>query len=140
MKVNEENLKQEIAAVKAELIILQEVAVQEPITKQPDCFPVELPEKTVSMYTNGHACTQPTYNTNIYSCMCIHMHERAHPRTHARTNAHTQIHMYIIVCMHLLINIIYNDTCTSVLKQFGLMKPICRATYSYRAYIIGKIY
>ena len=47
MKVNEENLKQEITAVKEELAKLQEVAIQEPVTKQPDSLPVELPEKTV---------------------------------------------------------------------------------------------
>jgi len=55
MKDNEENLKQEITAVKAELIKLQEVAVQEPIAKQPDSLPAELPEKTVSIYVQ-HQC------------------------------------------------------------------------------------
>ena len=42
--------------MKAELIKLQEVAAQEPIAKQPDSLPAELPEKTVSLYVRTLIC------------------------------------------------------------------------------------
>ena len=69
MKDNEENLKQEITAVKAELIKLQEVAVQEPIAKQPDSLPAELPEKTVSVLCPTPMCTHVhTVHTSRVVC------------------------------------------------------------------------
>jgi len=47
MKATERSLREEITAVKAELLKLQDTAMQEPVGKQPDSLPAELPEKTV---------------------------------------------------------------------------------------------